>query len=70
MGLTLPDGASQGFTDLGELPATTQTAINQMAQMGIARGTGEGLYAPADAVTRAQMASFLARTMAIIDGSP
>jgi hypothetical protein len=70
MGLTLPDGASQGFTDLGELPPTTQTAINQIAQLGIARGTGDGLYAPNEAVTRAQMASFLARTMAIIDSSP
>ncbi len=62
-GLTLPDGADQGFTDIGHLDPSFQVAINQMKQLGITAGTAPNTYAPGALVTREQMASFLARTL-------
>ena len=35
MGIDLPSGANQGFTDIGDLPFTTRTAINQLVQLGV-----------------------------------
>ncbi len=66
MGLVLPDGSDQGFVDLGSYPPETITAINQLSQLGVALGVGNNSYAPANPVTREQMASFLARSMAIL----
>ena len=62
-----------GFTDIGELGSESQTAINQLADLDITMGTGDGTtYSPAGSVTRGQMALFIARLMdemtAVSDG--
>jgi hypothetical protein len=62
-GVTLPSGAAQGFTDIGTLDAATQTAINQLAQLGISKGTSATTYDPMGNVNRWQMALFLARDL-------
>ncbi|MBW3659315.1 MAG: S-layer homology domain-containing protein [Actinobacteria bacterium] len=43
-----------------------QANINRVAEAGIATGTSTGVYAPAQQVRRDQMASFLARTLALL----
>jgi hypothetical protein len=65
-GMVLPSGDSQGFTDIGSLSPESQTAINQLAQLGITTGTAPGLFSPSGPVTREQMASFLVRTLVIV----
>ena len=67
-GNVLPDGSDQGFADISHIPAEHQTAINRLAQLGITTGTVPGSFTPDGAVTREQMASFLARTIAIVPG--
>ena len=62
-GLALPDGADQGFNDIGGVSAEARLAINQLAQLGITTGTGPATFSPDTAVTRQQMASFVARTI-------
>ena len=62
-GVTLPSGASQGFTDISGLSAATQTAINQLAQLGISKGTSATTFDPTGNVNRWQMALFLARDL-------
>ena len=52
-----------GFTDIGELSDKSQTAIAQLADLGITRGTSDTTYSPADSVSRGQMALFIARLM-------
>ena len=61
------DPADAGFTDTGDLPAESQTAINQLADLGITRGTSATTYSPSDSVTRGQMALFIARLMDLMD---
>lgn len=65
-GVILPNGSGQGFTDISGLSAAYQTAINQLAQLGITSGTSATTYGPDGLVTREQMASFLVRTFQII----
>ena len=60
-----PDDA--GFTDIGDLSAESQTAINQLADLDITQGTGGGTYSPGDAVKRGHMALFIARLMDHMD---
>ncbi|HZD23618.1 MAG TPA: S-layer homology domain-containing protein, partial [Acidimicrobiia bacterium] len=60
-GETLPDGSDQGFTDIGDLSAESQTAINQLAQLGVTKGTTATTFSPNLNVTRVQMALFIAR---------
>ncbi|MCQ3805351.1 MAG: S-layer homology domain-containing protein, partial [Acidimicrobiia bacterium] len=60
-----PDDA--GFTDIGELSAESQTAINQLADLGVTQGTSTTTYSPGDSVKRGQMALFLARLMDKMD---
>ena len=56
-GVDLGDAMSAGFTDIGDVWAEAQDAINRLASKGvIASG---GAYRPDDAVTRAEMATFL-----------
>ncbi len=59
--------ANAGFTDIGELSAESQTAINQLADLGITRGTSATTYSPGDSVTRSQMGLFIARLMDKMD---
>ena len=60
-GISLPAPSDQGFTDIGGLSAATQDAINQIAALGITKGTSSNTYSPDDPVTRQQMALFLIR---------
>lgn len=66
----LPDGSDQGFTDIGDVPAAGQTAINQLKQLEISTGTTATTYAPYENVARWQMALFLARTMNYVGITP
>ena len=63
MGLALPGGTS-GFVDLGGLSSETITAINQLAQLGITRGTSPTTFSPHDLVSRWQLALFITRLLA------
>jgi hypothetical protein len=54
-------GNDQGFNDLDGLDADAETAINQTAQLSITTGVAPGLFGPFEAVSRWQMALFLAR---------
>lgn len=69
-GITLPSGADQGFTDIGTLPAATQTAINQVAQLEISKGATATTYQPYQNVTRWQMALFLSRDLDVMGVLP
>ena len=61
------DPGDPGFTDTGELSAKSQTAIAQLADLGIAKGTSTTMYSPADRVKRGQMALFISRLMNLMD---
>ena len=61
-GTVLPPGGS-GFSDLTHYGAETQTAMNQLAGLGISTGTSAGEFSPAGKVTRSQMALFVVRTL-------
>ena len=52
-----------GFTDVAE-GSTHARSIDCIAAYGLAAGTGDGLFSPDRPVTRGQMATFLARTLA------
>lgn len=57
--LELPAAATDHFADDGG--STHEDAINRVADAGIAGGTDPNTYQPSGDVTRAQMATFLAR---------
>ena len=59
-GRTCPDDTSSAFDDV---PADSARAadIGCIAALGITSGTATGAFSPSEAVTRAQMATFLAR---------
>jgi hypothetical protein len=69
-GVSLPTAADQGFTDISALDAATQTAINQLAQLGISKGTTATTYDPMGNVNRWQMALFLARDLDVLNVTP
>jgi hypothetical protein len=70
IGIGLPSGASQGFTDIGGFDSATQQAINQIRQLGISLGTTAISFSPDQTVTRWQMALFLARTLEVGSAAP
>lgn len=55
------DSSDAGFGDLDSVSSEARTAINSLANAGIAQGRSAGVFDPGGAVTRGQMASFLAR---------
>ena len=63
------DPPDAGFTDIGELSTESQTAINQLADLGVTQGTNAAgtTYSPADAVQRGHMALFIQRLMNLMD---
>lgn len=63
VGSDLPAPSDPGFTDLGGLSSETLNAISQLRYMGITQGTSPTTFSPHTAVTREQMASFVARTL-------
>lgn len=63
--LSLPDATQDWFTD--DDGNTHEDNINKIAEAGVTLGIGNGLYDPDGFVTRAQMASFLARALELPD---
>lgn len=59
--LTAGTGTFTAFTDIGDLSADIQSAINAIAASGITVGTSAGVYSPDQNVTRMEMAIFLNR---------
>ena len=60
-GIVVPQAIDQGFTDLAGLAPPERDAINQLAAIGITRGTKASAFVPYGEVTRRQMALFLSR---------
>lgn len=65
-GDVLPQSAPDRFPDDDGSPH--ETSIDRLAAAGITTGRPDGTYDPASVVTRAQMATFLARTAAQLSG--
>lgn len=63
-GVPLPTSPPDAFTD--DEGSVHEDAIDQLFALGIIRGRADGTYGPGDAVTRAEMATFLARTHDLI----
>ncbi|HJP72605.1 MAG TPA: S8 family serine peptidase [Candidatus Limnocylindria bacterium] len=61
--LGLPSSSTNWFSD--DNGNQHEPNINRIADAGVTLGCGGGLYCPAAAVSREQMASFLARAMAL-----
>ena len=59
-GATLGAAADQGFTDISDLSAPFQTAINQMAALGVMAGTTATTFDPNGVVSRAVIVEALA----------
>ena len=66
--LDLPAGSANTFTDDDGSPH--EPSIEAISLAGVTNGCGAGLYCPWGAVTRAQMASFLARALHLEPISP
>ena len=64
----VPPSAPAAFPDVAGHPHAD--SINRLAAMGIVGGFADGLYRPNASVTRAQMASFIARTWEQRTGTP
>jgi SpoIID/LytB domain protein len=60
-GVAMPDGADQGFTDLGGVSAVARLAINQLKQLGVISLSGQ--YDPNRDMSRDLMAEFMARSL-------
>ncbi len=63
VGIAIPSAGDFGFSDIGHLSAGSRVAINQLAGLGITKGTSATTFSPADPVPRWQMALFIARLM-------
>lgn len=70
MGVTLPQPVDQGFTDIGSLPPETRDAVNQLAMLGVTKGTAPGVYSPNRTIDRWQMAIFLMRLHGLLGFDP
>ena len=69
-GVSLSLPVNQGFQDIGGLGSTAQDAINQLASLGIMRGTSATTFSPNALVNRSQMALFLHRFLLQSDVGP
>ena len=63
VGIAIPLERHVGFTDIRHLKAGSREAINQLALLGITKGTSATTYSPGDPVRRDHMALFIARLM-------
>ncbi len=63
VGVPLPLSPNGLFSDVGGLTLETQLAINQLAAIGIAKGTSSTTFDPIADVLRWQMALFLTRLL-------
>ena len=66
-GVDLGDVTDAGFSDIGNIWQEAQDAINQLASKGMISSAG-GVYRPDDAITRAEMATFLVGLL--VEASP
>jgi SpoIID/LytB domain protein len=66
MGVTLPPPSDQGFTDLDGLTQEERDAVNQLAMVGVTKGTSSTAYSPERTVDRWQMAIFLIRLHGLV----
>ena len=69
-GIAVPEPASQGFVDIGHHAPHIQDAINQLAAMGITRGTSPVTFHPDSPMDRRQMALFLHRFLLLAPTGP
>ena len=67
-GVQLPSAPPDAFPD--DDGDVHEAAINAMAAMGVIGGQADGTFVPNGAVTRGQMATFLARAMPLATGLP
>ncbi len=67
-GGTLPDSATDAFSD--DDGSVHEANINRLAATGIVTGRADGTYGASAPVSRAAMATFLARTAAYRTGAP
>ncbi len=63
-GVPLPSSPAPAFADTAG--NTHEVAIDQLAELGVLRGYRDGSYGPGGTVTRAQMASFLVRSLEVV----
>lgn len=59
--------APAAFSDLGQVP-WAEEAITKMAEAGIVKGKSEGVFAPLDALTRAEAAKLLCEAFSLTEG--
>jgi hypothetical protein len=65
----LPDvGAEARFDDSGQIASPHIRNVNLLHEVGVARGFEDGTYGPTLSITRAQMASFIARAIEEVSG--
>ncbi len=64
-GVDVPAARNYGFEDIGDLPRSTQSSINQLVALGITSGTTDRTFSPDDVVSRRQMAVFLTRFLEV-----
>lgn len=69
-GLLLQAAGAATFTDVGEEYAWAKDAISTLADQEIILGTGEGIYAPEENVTREQLAALTVRALDITGEAP
>ena len=58
------------FEDIDRLPRSSWDAVLNLYEMGITQGTSRNKFTPTGAVTRAQMAAFITRTLAHTNARP
>ena len=63
VGIAIPPSGDSEFSDIGHLDAASRLAINQLAGLGIIKGTSATTFSPADTVPRWQVALSIARLM-------
>ncbi|HUF32169.1 MAG TPA: S-layer homology domain-containing protein [Acidimicrobiales bacterium] len=68
VGVALPPPSDQGFSDIRG--NAHEDRINQLAAIGVVRGTSDTTYSPAATVRRDQMASFIVRSVEHATGEP
>lgn len=62
-------GETEGFNDLDGLDAATVAAINEVKNVGIINGTGNGKFEPNGISTRAEVATVMQRTIKTVLGA-
>jgi hypothetical protein len=60
-GVALGGGEAAAFADDAQISAWAKDAVHAMARARIIKGVGNNLFAPADAATRAEVATLLSR---------